>query len=51
MEAVPNIPAYFKVEIASAAGSWTSDNDVVNEVNLEKPAGFVDAAGKAQIRL
>jgi hypothetical protein len=44
-----NDASLFEAEIAAAPLSRTSDNDVINEVNLQNPAGFVDPASQAKI--
>jgi hypothetical protein len=35
---------FFETEVAAATRSGTSDNGVINEVELQNPAGFVDPA-------
>jgi hypothetical protein len=42
-----NDASFFETEVAAATRSRTSDNDMVNEVDLQNAAGFVDPAREA----
>jgi hypothetical protein len=44
-----NDARFFEAEIAVLARHVGTDNDVIDQVNLENFAGFENSAGKAQI--
>jgi hypothetical protein len=44
-----NDASLLKAEIATAPASRRTDNDVINQVELEDSAGFVDAAREPEI--